>query len=195
MAARDPEATKARIFEAAVAEFAAHGVAGARIDRIAAEAKANKQLIYAYYGNKTELFATVLEHRMLDLAIAVPVDPDDIEGWIDRLMDYHVDHPELLRLLFWEGLEYGAEELPHEAERQQHYARKVAALRDGQRRGVVTDAIPAADLLFLLVAMTNWAMVVPQMKRILVGGEAPDAARLRASIKEAARRIIAVEGR
>ncbi|MDN3247398.1 helix-turn-helix domain-containing protein, partial [Streptomyces sp. ZSW22] len=59
MAARDPEATKARIFEAAVAEFARHGIAGARIDRIAAEAKANKQLIYAYYGNKAELFASV----------------------------------------------------------------------------------------------------------------------------------------
>ncbi|MCZ9340830.1 TetR/AcrR family transcriptional regulator, partial [Streptomyces sp. TRM76130] len=38
------------------------------------------------------------------------------------------------------------------------------------------------------------AMVVPQMKRILVGGETPDADRLRASIKEAARRIVAVRG-
>ena len=191
MAARDPEATKARILEAAVAEFAAHGIAGARIDRIAAEAKANKQLIYAYYGNKGELFASVLEKKMLDLAISVPVDPDDIEGWIDRLMDYHAAHPELLRLLFWEGLEYGTAELPHEAERQEHYARKVAAVRDGQARGVITDAIPAPDLLFLLVAMTNWAMVVPQMKRILVGGEEPDADRLRASIKAAARRVVA----
>ena len=35
-AVRDPEATRARIFEAAVAEFARHGIAGARIDRIAA---------------------------------------------------------------------------------------------------------------------------------------------------------------
>ncbi|MEU9554414.1 TetR family transcriptional regulator [Streptomyces fumanus] len=191
MAARDPEATRARIFEAAVAEFAAHGVAGARIDRIAAEAKANKQLIYAYYGNKTELFATVLEKKMLDLAISVPVDPDDVEGWVDRLMDYHAAHPELLRLLFWEGMEYGVAELPHEAERHAHYARKVAAVRDGQDRGVITDAIPAPDLLFLLVAMTNWAMVVPQMKRILIGGDPPDADRLRASIKEAARRLIA----
>ncbi|GHB25661.1 HTH-type transcriptional repressor [Streptomyces viridiviolaceus] len=191
MAARDPEATKARIFEAAVAEFAAHGIAGARIDRIAAEAKANKQLIYAYYGNKGELFASVLEKKMLDLAISVPVDPDDIEGWIDRLMDYHAAHPELLRLLFWEGLEYGSAELPHETERQEHYARKVAAVRDGQARGVITDAIPAPDLLFLLVAMTNWATVVPQMKRILVGGDEPDADRLRASIKAAARRVVA----
>ncbi|GJF26932.1 TetR family transcriptional regulator [Streptomyces flaveolus] len=190
MAARDPEATKARIFEAAVAEFARHGIAGARIDRIAAEAKANKQLIYAYYGNKGELFASVLEKKMLDLAISVPVDPDDIEGWIDRLLDYHAAHPELLRLLFWEGMEYGTAELPHEAERQEHYARKVAAVRDGQERGVVTDAIPAPDLLFLLVAMANWASVMPQMKRILVGGDDTDADRLRASIKQAARRIV-----
>ncbi len=63
-------------------------------------------------------------------------------------------------------------------------------MRDGQARGVVTDAIPAPDLLFLLVAMTNWASVVPQIKRILVGGEDTDADRLRASIKEAARRIV-----
>ncbi|WP_107400583.1 TetR family transcriptional regulator, partial [Streptomyces africanus] len=179
MAARDPEATKARIFEAAVAEFARHGIAGARIDRIAAEAKANKQLIYAYFGNKAELFAIVLEKKMLHLAEAVPVDPDDIGGWVDRLMDYHAAHPELLRLLFWEGLEYGSDELPHESDRQEHYARKVAALRDGQDRGVVTDAIPAADLLFLLTALANWTVVVPQMRRILVGGEEPDQDRLR----------------
>ncbi|MGW7564676.1 TetR family transcriptional regulator [Streptomyces tendae] len=190
MAARDPEATKARIFEAAVAEFARHGIAGARIDRIAAEAKANKQLIYAYYGNKGELFASVLEKKMLDLAISVPVDPDDIEGWIDRLLDYHSVHPELLRLLFWEGMEYGTAELPHEAERQEHYARKVAAVRDGQERGVITDSIPAPDLLFLLVAMANWAVVVPQMKRILVGGGDADTDGLRDSIKKAARRIV-----
>ncbi|MEU1478765.1 TetR family transcriptional regulator [Streptomyces sp. NPDC005760] len=191
-AARDPEATRTRIFEAAVAEFARHGIAGARIDRIATEAKANKQLIYAYFGNKAELFTKVLGKVMLDLAVAVPVDPDDIEGWIDRLMDYHEAHPEVLRLLFWEGLEYGATaELPDEAERQEHYRHKVATLEDGQARGVVTDAIPPRDLLFLLIAVANWAAVVPQMRRILVGGEPTDRDRLRASVREAARRLVA----
>lgn len=191
MGVRDPEATKARIFEAAVAEFARHGIAGARIDRIAAEAKANKQLIYAYFGNKAELFTQVLGRSMLDLAVALPVDPDDIEGWIDRLMDYHAAHPELLRLLFWEGLEYGTAELPDEAERQEHYALKVAALQDGQDRGVVSDVIPARDLLFLLVAMANWGVVVPQMRRVLIGADDTDGDRLRESIKEAARRLVA----
>ncbi|MCX5049400.1 MULTISPECIES: TetR family transcriptional regulator [unclassified Streptomyces] len=191
MAVRDPEATKARIFEAAVAEFARHGIAGARIDRIASAAKANKQLIYAYFGNKAELFTQVLGNRMVDLAVSVPVDPDDIEGWIDRLLDYHAAHPELLRLLFWEGMEYGTTELPDEAERQEHYARKVAAVQDGQDRGVITDVMPARDLLFLLVAIANWATVVPQMRRVLVGADDTDQDRLRASIKEAARRLVA----
>jgi AcrR family transcriptional regulator len=190
-ASRDPEATKARIFEAAVAEFARYGIAGARIDRIASAAKANKQLIYAYFGNKSELFSQVLGRSMVDLAAAVPVDPDDIEGWLDRLMDYHAVHPGLLRLLYWEGIEYGTADLPDEERRQAHYAAKVEAVRDGQRRGVISDAIPARDLLFLLIALANWATVVPQMSRILAGGDPTDRDRLRASIKEAARRIVA----
>ncbi|WP_405871239.1 MULTISPECIES: TetR family transcriptional regulator [unclassified Streptomyces] len=191
MGVRDPEATKARIFEAAVAEFARHGIAGARIDRIASAAKANKQLIYAYFGNKAELFTQVLGKSMVDLAVAVPVVTDDIGGWIDRLMDYHATHPETLRLLFWEGMEYGTTELPDEAERQEHYRRKVAAVQDGQDRGVITDAIPARDLLFLLIALANWATVVPQMRRVLVGADDTDRDRLRDSIKEAARRLVA----
>ncbi|MFH9658098.1 TetR family transcriptional regulator [Streptomyces sp. NPDC017248] len=188
---RDPEATKARIFEAAVAEFSRHGIAGARIDRIAAAAKANKQLIYAYFGNKADLFGQVLGRCMVDLASAVPVDPDDIDGWVDRLLDYHSAHPELLRLLFWEGMEYGSAELPDEPARQDHYARKVATLQDGQARGVITDAIPAGDLLILLTALTNWMTVVPQMRRILAGTRETDQERLRASVKEAARRLVA----
>ncbi|MDN3259494.1 TetR family transcriptional regulator [Streptomyces sp. CSDS2] len=188
---RDPEATKARIFEAAVAEFSRHGIAGARIDRIAAAAKANKQLIYAYFGNKAELFTQVLGSRMVDLASAVPVDPDDIDGWVDRLLDYHAAHPELLRLLFWEGMEYGTAELPDEEARQDHYARKVAQIRDAQERGVITDTIPAGDLLILLISLTNWSSALPQMRRILTGTGDGDQDRLRASIREAARRLVA----
>ncbi|GAB1336554.1 TetR family transcriptional regulator [Streptomyces sp. E-15] len=188
---RDPEATKARIFAAAVAEFSRYGIAGARIDRIAAEAKANKQLIYAYFGNKSELFTQILGRCMVDLASAVPVVPDDIDGWVDRLLDYHAAHPELLRLLLWEGLEYGSAELPDEESRREHYAGKAEVIRDGQERGVITDVIPAGDLLILLNALTNWLAVVPQLRRVITGAQDTDHDRLRASVKEAARRIVA----
>ena len=53
---RDADATRARILDAAVAEFSARGLAGARIDRIAEAAAANKRMIYVHFGSKDGLF-------------------------------------------------------------------------------------------------------------------------------------------
>ena len=58
---RDAEATRARILAAAKAEFARVGLGGARVDRIAEIAGANKRMLYYYFGNKDELFRAVLE--------------------------------------------------------------------------------------------------------------------------------------
>lgn len=52
---------------------------------------------------------------------------------------------------------------------------------------MISDAIPAPDLFFLLIAPANWATVVPRMSRILTGETDTDRARLRASVKEARR--------
>ncbi|MFC5145246.1 TetR family transcriptional regulator [Streptomyces aureoversilis] len=186
---RDPEATKARIFAAATAEFAAHGIAGARIDRIAREAKANKQLIYAYFGDKAELFSQVLQRALLELASAVPVDADDPDCYVDRLMEYHKAHPELLRLLLWEGLEYGEGEIPHEAERRARYDSKAAAFAVAQEEGTVDAGLPPRHLVFLISALAGWATAVPQFRRLLVGGEDGDLDALRESVRTAARRI------
>ncbi|UQI48826.1 TetR family transcriptional regulator [Streptomyces sp. HU2014] len=186
---RDPEATKARIFAAATAEFAAHGIAGARIDRIAREAKANKQLIYAYFGDKAELFSQVLQRALLDLASANPVDADDPDGYVDRLMEYHRVHPELLRLLLWEGLEYGTAEIPHEAERRASYEAKAGAFAAAQEKGTVERILPPQDLVFMISALAGWPSAVPQFRRLLVGETAADEARLRESVRTAARRL------
>ncbi|WKX71663.1 TetR family transcriptional regulator [Streptomyces sp. XD-27] len=195
MAARDPEATKARIFAAATAEFAAYGIAGARIDRIAREAKANKQLIYAYFGDKGELFAQVLQRGLLDLAAAVPVDADDPDGYVDRLMDYHAAHPELLRLLLWEGLEYGAADgIPLEERRRVHYAAKAESFAAAQERGAIRSYIPAQDLVFMISALAGWPSAAPQLRRMLVGETEADAARLRESVRTAARRLTGSDG-
>jgi AcrR family transcriptional regulator len=190
-AARDSGATRARIFAAATAEFATYGIAGARIDRIAREAKANKQLIYAYFGDKAELFAHVLQRALLDLAAAVPADADDPDGYMDRLLDYHAAHPGLLRLLLWEGLEYGSDgsALNREDDRRAHYAAKTAAFASAQERGTIKRHLPPQDLLFLLTALVGWSSAVPQFSRLLVGDTDEDRARLRASVRTAARRL------
>jgi AcrR family transcriptional regulator len=58
---RDPEKTRQRILDAATAEFARHGLGGARVDRLAQRAGANKRMLYYYFGSKEALFLAVLE--------------------------------------------------------------------------------------------------------------------------------------
>src|SRR5882757_4083426 len=86
--AYDSKATQERILAAATAEFAAHGVAGARVDRIAAQAEANKRAIYDYFGDKDKLFAAVLERLLADLAQAVPPGDEDLPAYAERLFDH-----------------------------------------------------------------------------------------------------------
>jgi TetR/AcrR family transcriptional regulator len=49
------------VAEAASAEFAEHGYAGARTERIAQLAGVNKQLLYYYFGSKAGLYDGVME--------------------------------------------------------------------------------------------------------------------------------------
>ena len=58
---RDAERTRGAILDAATAEFARHGLGGARVDRIAERAKTNKRMLYYYFGGKEALFLAVLE--------------------------------------------------------------------------------------------------------------------------------------
>ncbi len=181
----DSEATKARILDAAAGEFAEHGLAGARVDRIASRAQANKQAIYAYFGDKERLFTTVLRQQLREHVDAVPVDPDDIAGYMSRLLDQQQRRPELLRLLLWEALERGDGPVPDEGERTEHYRAKVEAFGDAQRDGKVRDDIDPAALMLLLLSMAKWPFVVPQVRRMLMADDSGHE-RLRAAIMAAA---------
>ena len=66
MANRDPEATKARILAAAVREFSAKGISGARVDAIAARARVNKRMLYYYFESKEGLFREILRRRLVE---------------------------------------------------------------------------------------------------------------------------------
>jgi TetR/AcrR family transcriptional regulator len=64
---RDAAATRKRILDAAIDEFAERGFSGARIDSIAQRSSANMRMIYHYYGNKEELYVYVLDHVYEDI--------------------------------------------------------------------------------------------------------------------------------
>ncbi|WP_194820202.1 TetR family transcriptional regulator [Nocardia sp. XZ_19_385] len=101
----DASDTKRRILEAARAEFARYGLAGARIDRIAEEAKANKRSIYVHFGPKEQLFDLVVERALTDLSAAVPFSAGDLPGYGGRLFDHLLEDPAVLRLSTWANLE------------------------------------------------------------------------------------------
>ncbi|MEU5314083.1 TetR family transcriptional regulator [Streptomyces sp. NPDC021562] len=162
--AYDSAATKERIITAATAEFAAHGVAGARVDRIATAAKANKRAIYDYFGDKNKLFAVVLERRLAELAQAVPP-AQDLPGYAERLFEYHRAHPEALRLVMWEALEIGDGPVPAEEERTRHYGDKVTAAQAGD-----PDA-DARTRVFFTLALASWSVAMPQLRRMVLGGD------------------------
>lgn len=152
MSVRDAEATKARILAAAVGEFADHGYSGARIDRIASAAKANKSMIYAYYGSKELLFDAVIDAAVGDLHESVPFTPGDLPGFAGRLFDFLVEHPVEIRLDAWRRLERRTN-TPLE---QQIFAEKIHAL--DTVRGTSESGTASADLLVQVIAIA-WSWV------------------------------------
>lgn len=56
---QDPDASRARILEAAANEFGRSGYAGARVEEIAKRARMSPRMLYHYFGSKEQLYAAV----------------------------------------------------------------------------------------------------------------------------------------
>lgn len=66
-----PEESRAAILLAAAREFAEHGIAGARTDAIARQARVNKALLYYYFKDKEGLYGAVLDHAFSGMKASV----------------------------------------------------------------------------------------------------------------------------
>ena len=107
---KEPEANRARIVQAAIAEFAARGFAGASMDAIAARTDTTRALINYYFGSKEKLYLAVLEHvyaeirqaeSLLDLDHLAPVDA--IRRIVQFTFDYYLGHEGFVRLVVAEN--------------------------------------------------------------------------------------------
>jgi AcrR family transcriptional regulator len=191
----DTEGTQRRLKAAATAEFAEHGPDGTTMARIAERAGINKERLYNYFGDKQSLFETVLSDELATLAASVRQPEgglEDIGEFAGRMFDYHAAHPELTRLLLWEGLARGP--VADETRRTAHYRDKARAYAMAQRQGVLDDAFDPAHLVFLIIGQAAWWQAVPQVAQMLTGAEAGSAdehARRRASVVLAAERLAA----
>lgn len=154
MHTRDADATRARILAAAVAEFAQHGYAGGRVARIAEAAEANKSMIYAYFGNKDQLFDAVIAAAVGDLHRSVPFTADDLPGYGARLFDFIAAHPVEVRIDAWRRMERPAV-TPLERE---IFVEKIAAL--DERKAATGATFDSADLLVAVLSLAwSWVAV------------------------------------
>ena len=138
---RSAAATKARILDAALSEFAARGFAGARVDVIAGAARANKRMLYAYVGNKDALWLATLEaayaakrQEERQLATATLSPEEAMRALIRFNFRYHLEHPEFVALVNNENL-MGARKLKRSKLVPQLYSPLLETLTEVLRRG------------------------------------------------------------
>ena len=111
---RDAERTKRALLDAAEIEFAAKGLAGARVDVIAEEAAANKRMLYYYFGSKDDLYVAVLERaygamrvREKELKLTDLAPLEAIRRLVEFKFDYYVENPRIISLLAAENMNGG----------------------------------------------------------------------------------------
>jgi AcrR family transcriptional regulator len=149
----DATETKRRLMNAAINEFAQYGLAGARVDRIAETAAANKRSIYMHFGTKEELFDMVVADSMLKVQASIPFDDDHLPGYAGKLFDRLEQWPHIRRLYLWAGLE---REQPVDAELE-GFRKRVGAIAAAQQAGQIRADIPAAELMAMVIAVViSW---------------------------------------
>jgi AcrR family transcriptional regulator len=165
----DVEGTKRALLAAAVAEFSEKGFGGARVDRISERSGVNRERLYSYFGNKRQLFEAVLADQLGTILDGVPVTgsgPAAAAGFAERYFDACRAHPELPRLVFWEGLE-----LTHPIDVETRSRRAAAKSSElGAAVGGISEH-DAAELLLTIVSLCHSWFASPNLGLIITGGD------------------------
>jgi AcrR family transcriptional regulator len=160
----DAEATRLRLLDAARDEFAAYGIAGARVDRIAEAAQANKAQIYHYFGSKDALFNAVFDRMVQRNLAEVPIDVSDLAEYAGKLFDGYEADPTVQRLATWHRLERGAGAAPIPVVTAS-FEGKVEAITKAQRAGTLPKTFAATDLLAIVLQLSGmWSGLTPEFQ-------------------------------
>lgn len=151
-----------RIGAAAAEEFARRGFAGARVERIAAAARVNKQLVFYYFHSKRGLFQAVLKRGVNDLESALAAISggggkplERLREVLAALFEFLERHPQLVALLSHaERLDAAPFAAP--------IRRLVVLLAEGQGLGLVRDDLdPHVAAAQALVLMLGYLRLEP----------------------------------
>ena len=159
------DAVRTRLLDAGREEFAAVGLAAARIERIAAAASSNKAQVFHYFGSKEGLFDALVEQTVAETFDEVPLDTGDLPGFAGRLHDSWVRRPWAQRLMTWHRLERAAD-APLQAVVDRNTA-AVAEVERAQRAGVLPRTYRPAVLLGLVLHVAAfWSEASPEFDAV-----------------------------
>ena len=155
--------TKQRILEAAEQEFSEKGLYGARVDEIAAKADINKRMLYQYFGNKEDLYKTVLFHvykRIADIDALLLTDSKDscelVREIIRVYYDFLAQNPTFVRMIMWENLN-GAQYLADSgaADIKDPAIRALGKIiDDGKEKGIFRENVDKAQVMLSLITFS-----------------------------------------
>lgn len=159
---RNPERVRARILQAAVAEFSDKGLMGARVDEIARRAGVNKRMLYHYFGDKDALFLTALEHAYEEIRNAErelhlgDLEPEDaMRRLVTFTFDYLNGAPHFMHLLNSENL-HKARHLKKSKRIRDMHSSMVDMISDVLQRGAEAGVFRKdADPVQLFITMTG----------------------------------------
>lgn len=130
-----------RILASAEAEFVAYGFSGARVERIAAAASVNKQLLFHYFGSKAGLYQAVSDSfsKRFDLDARLGTTPaEQLRGLVSQLVRAAQGHRTVL----------------HDQWRSRAVGAVIQIIEDGQRSGHFRDDVDPGTVAEVIVAAT-----------------------------------------
>lgn len=161
---QDPEAVKADILAAARAEFAEHGLSGARIERIVERTRSSKRMIFYYFGGKEGLYREVLadayrrirrQEEELDLDGLPPADA--LVRLVRFTFDHHRANPDFIRLVTIENIHRARHmaEIPSQAETNRQVIEKLERIcAQGVAEGAFRDDVSALVIHWQISALS-----------------------------------------
>jgi TetR/AcrR family transcriptional regulator len=173
--ARDADATRRRILDGALEEFAEKGLAGARVDSIAERAGSSPRMLYVYFGSKEQLYDEVLRHHVAQRASALAEGKYPLPEFVVRHFEALAADESFVRLIVWEALTATGPPIG-EVERTRRYAEISDHLAGEQAAGRLDLEIDPDMALLLIIAAASFPVVFGQIVRLVTGSSADDPA-------------------
>jgi TetR/AcrR family transcriptional regulator len=174
-----PAASRAAILRAAAEEFAEHGIAGARTEAIAREARVNKALLYYYFKDKETLYGAVLDNAFSGLKATVfrVLDSDlpareKIMTYAGTYFDFIASNQVYPRLMQREMMRAREGHSPHIEKLVKNYFQPIYArvgelLRKGIAEGEFRKIDPAHFVPSMVAMIIFYFSSAPLMKKIV----------------------------